>query len=150
MSRPWHANIMNGPTNEGLLIDYGENRVLLTQWWQLRGLPRHFVNALFFQPVRPRGSLYWPPDQRRRLAQDGVYYFCNISLSPNMFYNTNHCVIFLLFMHPSTLIQKINVLYILLRAYTKPNQVCPPGMRVNGDFEALHSKLLFSEAVRSC
>ena len=43
-------------------------------------------------------------------------------------------------MHPLTLIQQINVLYILLQAYTEPNQVCPPVMRVNGDFEALHSK----------
>lgn len=29
-------------------------------------------------------------------------------------------------MHPLTLIQDINVLYILLQAYTKPTQVCPP------------------------
>lgn len=53
-------------------------------------------------------------------------------------------------MHPFTCIQKINVLYILLQAYTKPNQVCPPVMRVNGDFMAFHSELLFSEANRSC
>lgn len=44
-------------------------------------------------------------------------------------------------------IQQINMLYILLQAYTKPNQVCPP---VNGDFKALYSELLFNEAGRSC
>lgn len=38
-------------------------------------------------------------------------------------------------MHPLTLIQQINVLYILLQAYTKPNQVYLPVMRVNGDFQ---------------
>ena len=133
MSCPWHANIMNGLANEGLLIDYGENRVLLTQWWQLQGVPRHFVNALFFQPVQPRGSLYRPSDQCGHLAWDEVYYLYNILLSSYMFYNTNHCIIFL-FMHPLTLIQQINVLYISLQAYTKANQVCPPVMRVNGGF----------------
>lgn len=53
-------------------------------------------------------------------------------------------------MHLLTLIQQINVLYILLQAYTKPNQVCPPVMRVNGDFKALDAELLFNEADRSC
>lgn len=75
MSRPWHANIMNGLANEGLLIDYGENRVLLTQWWQLQGVLRHFVNALFFQSVLPRGSVYRPSDQREHHARDEVLYF---------------------------------------------------------------------------
>lgn len=94
MSRPWHANIMNGPANEGLLIDYGENRVLLTQWWQLQGVERHFVNALFFQPFQPRGSFYRPPDQLGHLAWDEMYYFPNILLSYYMFYITDHCMIF--------------------------------------------------------
>lgn len=93
MSRSWHTNIMNGLANEGLLIDYGENRVLLTQWWQLQGVPRHFVNALVFQPVQSRGSLYRPSDQRGHLTLDELYYFCNISLSPYMFSNTDHCII---------------------------------------------------------
>lgn len=53
-------------------------------------------------------------------------------------------------MHPLTLIQQINVLYILLQAYTKLNQVCPLVMRVNGDCKALHPELLFNEADRSC
>lgn len=94
MSRPWHANIMNGPTNEGLLIDYGENRVLLTQWWQLQGVLRHFVNALFFQPVQSRGSLNRPSDQYGHLTWDEVHYLYNISLSFYMFYNTDHCIFF--------------------------------------------------------
>lgn len=59
-------------------------------------------------------------------------------------------MVFFLFIHPLTLIQQINVLYILLKAYTKPNQVCPPVMRMNGDFKALHSEMLFNEANRSC
>lgn len=94
MSRPWHANVMDGLANEGLLIDYGENRVLLTQWWQLQGVPRHFVNALFFHPVQPGGFLYRPPDQRGHLAWDEVLYFYNISLSSYMFYNTERCIFF--------------------------------------------------------
>ncbi len=91
MSCPWHANIMNGPANEGLLIDYGENRVLLTQWWQLQGVLRHFVNALFFQPVQPRRYLYRPSDQCGHLVWDEVHYFYNILLSSN---KTDHYIFF--------------------------------------------------------
>lgn len=149
MSRPWHANIMNGLANEGLLIDYGENRVLLTQWWQLQGVLRHFVNALFFQSVLPRGSVYRPSDQREHLARDEVLYFM-IFYYPLTCFITQIIAYFFLFMHPLILIQQINVLYILLPAYTKPNQVCPPVMRVKGDFKALDSELLFNEADRSC
>lgn len=110
MSRPWHANIMNGPANEGLLIDYGENRVLLTQWWQLRGVLRHFVNALFFHRVQAEGSLYWPSDRGGHLACDEVIYFYDISLSSYMFYNTQRCVIFLSFfaVHASIHINSAN------------------------------------------
>lgn len=149
MSRPWHANIMNGLANEGLLIDYGENRVLLTQWWQLQGVLRHFVNALFFQSVLPRGSVYRPSDQREHLARDEVLYFM-IFYYPLTCFITQIIAFFFWFMHPLILIQQMNVLYILLPAYTKPNQVCPPVMRVKGDFKALHSELLFNEADRSC
>lgn len=148
--RPWHANIMNGPANEGLLIDYGENRVLLTQWWQLRGVLGHFVNALFFQPVQPRGSLYRPSDQRGHLAWDEVYYLCNISLSPYIRSRKQSVAFFPPCVHVFINIQRMDVSYVLLQAYTKPNQVCLPVMRVNGDFKALYSKLLFNEAHRSC
>lgn len=50
-------------------------------------------------------------------------------------------------MYALTLIKQINMLYILLQAYTKPNQVCLP---LNGDFKALYSELLFNEADRRC
>lgn len=76
-------------------------------------------------------------------------YYLYISLSSYLFYNTEHCIFFVC-MHLLTLIQQINVLYILLQAYTKSNQVCPPVMRVNGDFKALDSELLLNEADRSC
>jgi len=92
MSRPRHARVMNGPANEGLLIDYGENRVLLTQQWQLQGVPRHFVNARFSLPVQSRGFLNRPSDGHG--VWDEVYYFCNISLSSYMFYDTDHCIFF--------------------------------------------------------
>lgn len=76
---------MNGRANEGLLIDYGENRVLLTLWTQLQGVQRHFVNALFSQSAQLRGSLYRPPDRHWHCTSK--YYACNISLSSYMIYN---------------------------------------------------------------
>lgn len=63
-----------------------------------------------------------------------------------MFNDTVPCMLFC-FMCVLLLIQLINMSYFLLQACNKPNQVCPS---VNGDFEALYSKLLFSEAGRSC
>lgn len=52
-----------------------------------------------------------------------------------------------MFMYELTTIQRMNVLYMELQAYTKRSQVY---LTVKGDFKALYCELLFSEADRSC
>lgn len=136
---PWHTGIMNGLANEGLLIDYGENRVLLTMRVRLQRVPRHFVNALFSPSAQPTGSLHRPTDQHWHHTWDEVYYLCNISLSPHVFFffkSTN--VLPSLCVHPFALILKMSVLYILLRGVhrAKPGVSLSYG-GLNGDFYGL-------------
>lgn len=87
---PWHAKIMNGPADESFLINYGGNRVLLNQRWQLQEALRHIVNVAFFQPLQPRGPLYWPSGQCWHL---GYYKICRLfrfSPPPMMLFCTFH------------------------------------------------------------
>lgn len=93
ISRPWHHNIMNGLANEGLLIDYGETEYYLPndgskRCWDTLSM---LCFSSLFSPEGLYIDLLTSMDAMHGMKSITFY---NISLSPNMCYNTEHCIIF--------------------------------------------------------